>query len=104
MQQDATNDGSEKERPKRHHVRIAGKRMPIPRSRKARIASGIALVILGVFGFLPVLGFWMIPVGLLILSHDMPAVRRKRRQLEVWWYRRRERRRASSNRSDGGAS
>jgi purine-cytosine permease-like protein len=66
--------------------------MPIPRSRNARIAVGTIMVILGCFGFLPVLGFWMIPVGLLILSHDMPSVRRRRRQIEVWWYRRKQER------------
>jgi hypothetical protein len=39
-------------------------------------------------GFLPVLGFWMIPLGLLVLSVDLPIVRRWRRQLTVWWHRR----------------
>jgi len=41
-------------------------------------------------GFLPVLGFWMIPLGLLVLSVDLPAVRRWRRQFTVWWNRRNE--------------
>ncbi|EKF17860.1 hypothetical protein NA2_15369 [Nitratireductor pacificus pht-3B] len=66
-----------------------GKRIPIPRSRLARIAGGIGLVILGLFGFLPVLGFWMIPLGLLILSYDIASVRRRRRRLAVWWSRKR---------------
>ncbi len=44
---------------------------------------GAALIIGGVLGFLPVLGFWMIPLGLLILSVDLPSVRRKRRQWTV---------------------
>jgi hypothetical protein len=34
-----------------------------------------------------VLGFWMIPLGLLVLSVDLPVVRRWRRQLTVWWHR-----------------
>jgi hypothetical protein len=34
-----------------------------------------------------VLGFWMIPLGLLVLSVDIPIVRRRRRQLAVWWHR-----------------
>jgi hypothetical protein len=34
-----------------------------------------------------VLGFWMIPLGLLVLSVDIPIVRRWRRQLAVWWHR-----------------
>jgi len=40
-----------------------------------------------------VLGFWMIPLGLLVLSHDFATVRRWRRRLTVWWARRRQARR-----------
>ncbi|MCB1417531.1 MAG: hypothetical protein KDJ74_00420, partial [Notoacmeibacter sp.] len=50
---------------------------------------GIALVLLGFLGFLPVLGFWMIPLGLIILSQDSAPVRRWRRRVEVWWGRKR---------------
>jgi hypothetical protein len=53
-----------------------------------RIAVGILLVIGGIFGFLPILGFWMIPLGLIILSVDLPLVRRLRRRIEVKWGRR----------------
>lgn len=35
-----------------------------------RITIGSLLVIGGLFGFLPVLGFWMIPLGLVILAVD----------------------------------
>jgi len=37
-----------------------------------------------------VVGFWMIPLGLLVLSIDLPVVRRWRRQLTVWWHRRKD--------------
>ena len=37
----------------------------------------------GLLGFLPVLGFWMIPLGFLVLSVDLPAVRRWRRKITV---------------------
>jgi hypothetical protein len=30
----------------------------------------------------------MIPLGLLVLSVDLPVVRRWRRQVTVWWHRR----------------
>jgi hypothetical protein len=33
----------------------------------------------------------MIPLGLLVLSVDVPIVRRWRRQLAVWWHRDRKR-------------
>ncbi|MFC4349632.1 hypothetical protein ACFO5Q_17410 [Kordiimonas lipolytica] len=61
----------------------------MPATRIGRIVVGILLIIGGVLGFLPVLGFWMIPLGFLVLSVDFPAVRRFRRNQEVrlgrWW-------------------
>ncbi len=60
----------------------------LPDHRLGRIIVGVLLVISGLFGFLPVLGFWMIPLGLLILSYEIPAVRRARRRLVVWLHRR----------------
>ena len=62
----------------------------MPRSRSGRIVIGSALVAGGLVGFLPVFGFWMLPLGLLVLSHDLPAVRRRRRRIVVWWERRRQ--------------
>jgi len=70
-------------------VRIGNRSIPLPASRAARIALGGALVAAGFVGFLPVVGFWMVPLGLLVLSVDLPAVRRGRRRLAVWWHRRR---------------
>ncbi len=37
---------------------------------------GMLLVVAGSFGFLPVLGFWMIPLGLLICFSGSARVRR----------------------------
>ena len=54
-----------------------------PSSKTGRIALGSLLIVGGVLGFLPVLGFWMIPLGLIILSHDFPVVRRFRRRWTV---------------------
>ena len=48
----------------------------MPRSRALRILIGVGLVVFGIFGFLPVLGFWMIPLGLLVLSYEFHVVRR----------------------------
>ena len=61
----------------------------MPRSRIARMAIGVALILCGFLGFLPILGFWMLPLGFLVLSHDLPFARRLRRRLAVWWHRRR---------------
>ncbi len=41
-----------------------------------RIPVGILLIVAGVFGFLPVLGFWMIPIGVILIGRDIPFVRR----------------------------
>ncbi|AHG45150.1 membrane protein [Rhizobium leguminosarum bv. trifolii CB782] len=62
----------------------------LPRSRIARMGIGVALILCGFLGFLPILGFWMLPLGFLVLSHDLPVARRLRRRLAVWWHRRRK--------------
>jgi hypothetical protein len=76
------------------HLKIGSRRLRLPGSAPLRIALGIALVIFGLLGFLPILGFWMVPLGLAVLSVDIPAVRRWRRRMEVKWGRWRQRRRA----------
>jgi hypothetical protein len=35
----------------------------------------------GVFGFLPILGFWMFPLGIAFIALDIPPARRK---LDEW--------------------
>ena len=70
-----------------HKVRILDRHWHLPRSKPIRIGLGILLIAGGLLGFLPVLGFWMMPLGLLVLSIDIPIVRRGRRQLAVWWHR-----------------
>jgi hypothetical protein len=44
----------------------------------ARVPTGVALVGGGVLGFLPlpIVGIWMLPVGLALLAHDIPSMRR----------------------------
>jgi len=73
---------------------LGGLEIPVPRSRTGRIVTGSALIGGGILGFLPVLGFWMVPLGLIVLSHDIPAVRRRRRRIAVWWTRRNDARRS----------
>jgi hypothetical protein len=70
---------------KNRRIHLFGRSVALPRSRALRIAIGVALVVLGIFGFLPILGFWMIPLGLLVLSYEFPTVRRWRRKLVVRW-------------------
>lgn len=78
---------------KLQQITLFGRSFSLPRSRLARIAVGIVLIIGGILGFLPILGFWMVPLGIIILSQDLPAVRRFKRKFWVrmnrWWARRR---------------
>lgn len=41
-----------------------------------RTVLGLLLVVGGIFGFLPVLGFWMIPLGAVLIALDIPPLRR----------------------------
>jgi hypothetical protein len=66
-----------------HKVSLFGRHWHLPQSKPIRIGFGILLIVGGLLGFLPVLGFWMIPLGLFVLSVDIPIVRRWRRHLAV---------------------
>jgi hypothetical protein len=52
-----------------------------PSSRWIRIPAGVLLVCGGVLSILPLLGLWMLPLGLLLLAEDLPALRRVRNRL-----------------------
>jgi hypothetical protein len=65
------------------------------RARWLRVPLGLVLIFGGLLGFLPILGFWMVPLGALLLAEGVPALRRPTvRALGViqgWWERCRER-------------
>src|SRR5215213_1128837 len=46
-----------------------------PAVKPYRIPVGIALTAGGVVGFLPIFGFWMVPLGLAVLAQDVPVMR-----------------------------
>ncbi len=54
-----------------------------------RRGAGVALIVGGILGFLPILGFWMLPLGVVLISDDIPWLRRRRRRVQSWWLRRR---------------
>jgi purine-cytosine permease-like protein len=64
-------------------VNFLGKRVPVPGNLVLRVILGLVLIAGGLLGFMPVLGFWMLPLGLLVLSIDFPPVRRFRRNATV---------------------
>lgn len=71
-----------------HKIRLGKREIKLPQSKAARVTTGVALVLGGLLGWLPILGFWMLPLGLLVLSIDVPVVRRWRRRNAVWFARR----------------
>lgn len=73
---------------KPHRINIFGKSLPLPQSVWWRRILGGGLIFGGVFSFLPVLGVWMLPLGLVILSRDSKRIRRIRRKSEVGLMRR----------------
>ena len=50
-----------------------------------RITLGSVLVFFGIFGFLPIVGFWMIPAGIAVLSVDVPWAKRVWDRIEIWY-------------------
>jgi len=71
------------EMPRKKAIVILGRRIPMPQSVMMRRMLGGSLVVGGSLGFLPILGFWMLPLGLIVLSHDSHRVRRWRRRSEI---------------------
>lgn len=60
----------------------------------ARWVIGGLLILSGMLWFLPVLGLWMIPLGLLVLAPDFKWARRGYLAVMVWLRRWRDRRKA----------
>jgi hypothetical protein len=55
-----------------------------PSSRWVRIPVAVVLIGGGIVGFLPVLGFWMIPLGVAVLALDVPFLRRPLGKALAW--------------------
>jgi purine-cytosine permease-like protein len=56
-----------------------------------RLPFGLALICGGLVGFLPVLGFWMVPLGVVLLAQDFGPIRRAVYRGVNWAARRRPR-------------
>jgi hypothetical protein len=57
------------------------------RSRAAtivRIPVAVVLIAAGFVGFLPILGFWMIPLGLALIALDVPFLRGPLARVLAW--------------------
>ena len=87
----------------RRQFEALGRAMPVTRPvterllqdgmRIARLPVAFLLVLGGCFSFLPVLGIWMLPLGLMLLAVDVPLIRptvsagfiRMRRRFSIFW-------------------
>lgn len=61
----------------RYLRRLIARRVP----PGARLALGLLLMAMGVVGFLPVVGFWMLPLGAAIAMMDLRPIWRWMRRL-----------------------
>jgi hypothetical protein len=50
-------------------------RLRHPSARWIRIPVGCLMIVGGLLSFLPVLGIWMLPLGLVLLAYDVPALK-----------------------------
>jgi len=55
-----------------------------PSSRWVRIPAGVLLIGGGILSVLPLLGIWMLPLGLMLLAEDLPPLRRVRDRVLDW--------------------
>jgi hypothetical protein len=53
-------------------------------SRWIRWPVALLLVAGGLVGFLPILGFWMIPLGLILVAEDIPFLRPPLARMFAW--------------------
>lgn len=74
-----------------------------PDARWVRLPLGVLFVLGGLLApVIPILGLWMIPLGLLLLAYDVPFLRRPTANFTIWstrnwvalreWFNRRGRR------------
>lgn len=79
---DQAYEGLEREVPDR--VSRAIRWLRDPQSRWIRLPLGLLLIVGGVFGFLPILGFEFIPIGLLLIEQDIPFLREPVGSATLW--------------------
>ena len=71
-----------------------------PSSILVRIPLAILLMVGGVFSFLPILGLWMLPLGLVLFAQDVPFLQKPMAQSLGWIERKwEERQRAKAERA-----
>jgi hypothetical protein len=55
-----------------------------PSARPVRLPVGLLLCVGGILGALPLLGFWMLPAGVVLVAEDIPPLRRATGRMLAW--------------------
>ncbi len=55
-----------------------------PSSFPARLACAALFILGGIFSFLPVLGIWMLPLGLMLIAQDVPLLQKPLVRVLAW--------------------
>jgi hypothetical protein len=55
-----------------------------PSSKLVRIPLALLLMLGGVFSILPILGLWMLPLGMLLIAQDVPLMEKPVAQMLGW--------------------
>jgi hypothetical protein len=55
-----------------------------PSSRLVRVPLAMLLIVGGIFSFLPVLGLWMLPLGLILIAQDLPFLQAPMARMLGW--------------------
>ncbi len=55
-----------------------------PAARWVRIPAGSLLIVGSVFSILPILGLWMLPLGLVLLAEDIKPLQRRTDRVLLW--------------------
>jgi len=66
------------------HVGFGRFKVKLPESRVMRLLLGTGLCIGGMLWFLPVLGIWMLPLGIIVLAVDIALLRPVRDVVHRW--------------------
>jgi hypothetical protein len=55
-----------------------------PSSKLVRFPLGVLLILGGIFSILPLLGLWMLPLGLILIAQDIPVLEKPVAQFLGW--------------------